>query len=76
MARFGTNILATKFYIPIKKFKGPMVANEGRTEKEVEGRAHPVMTDRDHESTATFNRFENPHHLCIRGGPSEHDGPS
>jgi len=53
-----------------------MVANKGQTEKEVEGRAHLVMTNRDHESTATFNRFENLLHLCIRGSPSEHDGLS
>ena len=36
----------------------------------------PVMTDWDHEPTNTFNQIEYPPHLCIRNGPSEHDGPS
>ena len=51
----GTNIFATKSYVPVNLCMDPLVANEGRTEKEVEGRAHPVTTDRDHEFTNIFN---------------------
>ena len=33
----GTNIFATKLYVPVKSCMDPLVANEGRTGKEVEG---------------------------------------
>ena len=51
----GTNIFATKSYIPVNLCMDLLVANEGQTEKEVEGRAHPVTTNQDHESTKSFN---------------------
>ena len=66
MVRFGTTIFATFC-------KGPLVANEG-SDREGSRRSSPPSNDRDHESTNTFNRIENPPDLCIRGGPSEHDG--
>ena len=63
------NYICLQITPPSNSCKCQLVANEGSDRGEVKGRVRPVMTNWDHKSTNTFNRIENPPHLCTRSGP-------